>query len=173
MNGPDACADQVVMHTRGAIGPGHRHDGLTERQAAADMIAASRRRGLADCVVCLAAGVAGPGILGREMTRQRERADPRADPAVRFAVMEIVNDDLDKSSPELAEDLEHRVDYPDQYGGEAIARIPDGWVIDWRDVARLALQDLEREDPPLVQRVTQPDRDLVRFETVARIRTPL
>ncbi len=45
-----------------------------------------------------------------------------------------------------------------------IARIPDGWVIVWRDVARLALEDLEREDPPLVKRVTQPDGDLVRFE---------
>lgn len=54
---------------------------------------------------------------------------------VRFAVLEIVDDELDQSAPELAEDLEHRVDYPEQYDGEAIARIPDGWVIDWRDVA--------------------------------------
>ena len=98
------------------------------------------------------------------MTRQSERVDPRADPAVRFAVLEIVNDELDQSAPELAEDLEHRVDYPDQYGGEVIARLPDGRVIDWRYVARLALQDLEHEDPPLVKRLTQPDGDLVRFE---------
>jgi hypothetical protein len=83
---------------------------------------------------------------------------------VRFAVLEIVRDELDQSAPELAEDLEHRVDYPDQYGGEVIAAIPDGWVIDWRDVARLELEDLEREDPPLVKRVTEPDGELVRFE---------
>lgn len=69
---------------------------------------------------------------------------------VRFAVLEIVDDELDQRAPELAEDLEHRVDYPEQYDGEAIARIPDGWVIDWRDVARLMLEDLEREGPPLV-----------------------
>ncbi len=42
------------------------------------------------------------------MTQQRERVDPRTDPAVRFAVLEIV------SAPELAEDLEQRVDHPDQ-----------------------------------------------------------
>jgi hypothetical protein len=97
------------------------------------------------------------------MTQQRARVDPRADPAVRFAVLEIVRDELDQSAPELAQDLEHRVNYPDQYGGEVIAAIPDGWVIDWRDVARLALEDLEREDPPLVKRVTEPDGELVRF----------
>jgi hypothetical protein len=38
-----------------------------------------------------------------------------------------------------------------------IAPIPGGWVIDWRDVARWLLEDLEREDPP---RVSAPERDL-------------
>ena len=41
-----------------------------------------------------------------------------------FAVLEIVDDELDLSAPELAEDLEHRVDYPEHYDGEASARIP-------------------------------------------------
>lgn len=35
-----------------------------------------------------------------------------------------------------------------------------GWVIDWRDVARWLLEELEREDPPRVERVSAPERDL-------------
>jgi hypothetical protein len=31
-----------------------------------------------------------------------------------FAVRESVDDELDQSAPELAEDLEHRVDYPER-----------------------------------------------------------
>jgi hypothetical protein len=46
--------------------------------------------------------------------------------------------------------------------GKTIARLPDGWVIDWRDVARLMLEDLEREDPPLVKRLAQPHGDMQR-----------
>lgn len=52
---------------------------------------------------------------------------------------------------------------PEQYGGEAIARIPDGWVIDRRDVAPLVLQQIEREDAALVERLEQPDPDMHRF----------
>lgn len=32
--------------------------------------------------------------------------------------------------------------------------------MDWRDVARWLLEDLEREDPPRVERVSAPERDL-------------
>jgi hypothetical protein len=35
-------------------------------------------------------------------------------------------------------------------------------VIDSRDVARLTLEDLEREDPPLVERLAQAHRDMQR-----------
>ena len=58
------------------------------------------------------------------MAQERDRVDSVTDPAVRVAVLAIIDDELDQSAPELAEDLEHRVDYPEQYGGEAIARIP-------------------------------------------------
>ena len=33
-------------------------------------------------------------------------------------------------------------------------------MIDWRDVARWLLEDLEREDPPRVERVSAPELDL-------------
>lgn len=76
--------------------------------------------------------------------------------------MRFVDDELDQSAPGLAEDLEHRVDDPEQYDGKAIARLPDGGVIDWRDVARLMLEDLEREDPLLAERLAQPHGDIQR-----------
>ena len=94
------------------------------------------------------------------MGGDRERLDPRSDPAVRFAVLGIVDEELDQSAPELAEELQDRADHPDDFGVPVIAPIPDGWVIDWRDVARWLLEDLEREDPPLVERVSTPEPDL-------------
>jgi len=33
-------------------------------------------------------------MVRREMAQQRERVDPRADPVVRFGVLEIVDDEL-------------------------------------------------------------------------------
>jgi len=36
----------------------------------------------------------------------------------------------------IAEELQERADHPDDFGMPVIAPIPDGWVIDWRDVAR-------------------------------------
>jgi hypothetical protein len=54
------------------------------------------------------------GGVRRDVAQQRERVDPRADPLMHFAVREIVDDELDQSAPELAEDLEHRVDYPER-----------------------------------------------------------
>jgi len=94
------------------------------------------------------------------MGGDRERVDPRSDPAVRFAVLGIVDEELDQSAPELAEELQERADHPDDFGVPVIAPIPDGWVIDWRDVARWLLEDLEREDPPRVERVSAPEHDL-------------
>lgn len=100
-----------------------------------------------------------------EMARERERDDPIADPTVRFATLAILDDELDQSGPELAQELEHRVDYPDlyQYDGDPIARIPDGWIIGWRDVAPQVLERLECEDPPLVERLVRPDPETERF----------
>ena len=40
------------------------------------------------------------------MAGDRERLDPRSDPAVRFLVLEIVDEELDQSAPELAEELQ-------------------------------------------------------------------
>lgn len=67
--------------------------------------------------------------------------------------------ELDQSAPELAEELQDRADHPDQFGEPVLAPIPVGWVIDWRDVARLVPEDPEREDPPPVERVSAPERD--------------
>lgn len=89
-----------------------------------------------------------------------ERLDPRTDPGVRFAVLGIVDEELDQSAPELAEELQDRADRPDDFGVPVITAIPVGWVIDWRDVARWLLEDLEREDPPRVERVSAPELDL-------------
>lgn len=94
------------------------------------------------------------------MGGDRERVDPRSDPAVRFAVLGIVDEELDQSAPELAEELLEHADHPEDFGVPLIAPIPDGWVIDWRDVARWLLEDLEREDPPRVERVSTPDPEL-------------
>jgi len=46
------------------------------------------------------------------MGGDRERLDPRSDPAVRFAVLGVVDDELDQSAPELAEELQERADHP-------------------------------------------------------------
>ena len=57
--------------------------------------------------------------------RDRERLDPRSDPAVRFAMLGIVDEELDQSAPELAEELQERADHPDDFGVPGIAPIPD------------------------------------------------
>lgn len=47
------------------------------------------------------------------MAHEPDRVDPVTDPVVRVAVLTIIDDELNQSAPELAEDLEHRVDYPE------------------------------------------------------------
>lgn len=90
------------------------------------------------------------------MTARLQRIDPRTDPAVVFSALEILDDQLDQSWPELAEELKDRVARPEQFGPPTLEDIPAGWTLDWGDVARLVLDDLHAADPPLIERAQTP-----------------